>query len=46
MDRFDFSVADGVVVIDTESVSLGDPPGEESIDEPVRGRLCLDEGAH
>jgi nitrite reductase/ring-hydroxylating ferredoxin subunit len=41
MQRFEVAVVDGVVEVDTGAVSAGAPLGAESIDEPVRGPLCL-----
>jgi cytochrome b6-f complex iron-sulfur subunit len=43
MDRFETTVVEGVVVIDTSKVIPGAPPGPESIDEPV-GPPCEDGG--
>ncbi len=43
MDRFAMTVEDGVVVVDTGSITDGDPPGGETIDEPPIGPECLDE---
>lgn len=44
MDRFTVSVEDGIVFVDTEAVVDGNPPGVETIDEPVTGPSC--EGDH
>jgi len=41
MDRFATVVEDGRVVVDTDSITNGDPPGNESIDEPPTGPECL-----
>lgn len=42
MDRFAAVGLDqGAVVVDTDDVTLGDPPGPESIDEPPLGPECL-----
>ncbi len=40
MQEFASTVADGVVEVDTGDVAAGKPPGEETIDEPVRGPSC------
>jgi hypothetical protein len=42
MDRFAAVGLDqGAVVVDTDDVTLGDPPGTESIDEPPSGPGCI-----
>lgn len=42
MDRFAAVGLDqGAVVVDTDDVTLGDPPGTESIDEPPSGPECI-----
>lgn len=45
MDRHPNEVVDGVVVVDTGDTIAGDPPGEETINEPQRGPSCI-EGTH
>ena len=42
MEQFELEVVDGFVEIDTGSVVAGDPPGEETIDEPPRGPSCAE----
>ncbi len=41
MDHYSTTTENGVIVVDTAAVSDGDPPGEESIDEPPTGPECL-----
>lgn len=41
MDRFAVEITgDGVVRVDTGTISQGAPPGEETLDEPRRGTGC------
>jgi len=41
MDRFAVSVnEDGIVEVDTATVTNGAPPGTATIDEPSRGESC------
>lgn len=43
MDRYALTgVEEGALVVDTGDVTLGAPPGPESIDEPPSGPECLD----
>lgn len=44
MDRFQWEEVDGFIIVDTGSVTDGDPPGGESIEEPPIGPECLDGG--
>jgi cytochrome b6-f complex iron-sulfur subunit len=44
MDRYAVSIVDGVVVVDTGAVEDGDPPGDETIDEPPTGPSCGESG--
>lgn len=41
MDRYATTIENGQIVVDTGSVTDGDPPGDESIDEPPTGPECL-----
>ena len=43
MDRLAVEVVDGVALVDVGTVTLGDPPSVESIDEPPKGPECLEE---
>ena len=43
MDRFEVSVEEGVVFIDTSAVVDGNPPGVQTIDEPPIGPSCTGE---
>lgn len=40
MDRFSVAISDGVIEVDTGMISEGDPPGDETIDEPPQGPSC------
>lgn len=40
MDRFEITVGDGLVEVDTGMVTEGAPPGTETIDEPPAGPSC------
>jgi hypothetical protein len=42
MDRFAFHIEEGAIVVDTDAVTEGAPPGPETIDEPPSGPECLD----
>lgn len=42
MDRFAFQIDEGAIVVDTDAVTEGAPPGPETIDEPPSGPECLD----
>jgi cytochrome b6-f complex iron-sulfur subunit len=44
MDRFAIEEVEGVLVIDTGTITQGAPPGGESIDEPPIGPQCIDSG--
>jgi Rieske Fe-S protein len=44
LDRFAVSIEDGIVFVDTDTIVEGNPPGVETIDEPVTGPSC--EGDH
>ena len=46
MDRYEIEIIDGIVHVDTGSTILGPPPGDESINEPVRGPNCDTGGGH
>ncbi len=46
MDRYEIEVIDGIVHVDTGSVVAGPSPGDEQINEPVRGPLCDSGGEH
>jgi cytochrome b6-f complex iron-sulfur subunit len=42
MDRYAVEIAeDGVVRVDTGDITLGPPPGTETLDEPIRGPNCI-----
>ncbi len=41
MDRFATTVENGLIVVDTGSITNGEPPGDETIDEPPPGPECL-----
>jgi len=45
LDRYAVRIEDGIVMVDTGSLSEGSPPGDESIDEPPAGPACT-EGGH
>jgi len=42
LDRYQVRIQDGIVMVDTGSLSEGDPPGDESIDEPPTGPGCTE----
>lgn len=42
MDRLGIDVADGTVVVDQASVTLGPAPGQESLNEPPPGPECVE----
>jgi Rieske Fe-S protein len=43
MDRFAIATTgDGIIEVDTGTVSEGPPPGDETIDEPPRGPSCAE----
>jgi hypothetical protein len=42
MDSYAYTVEDGVIVVDTGAITNGDPPGDETIDEPPLGPECLE----
>jgi len=44
MERFEATVVDGVVEVDTGVVLSGPPLGTETLDEPRRGDACTEEG--
>ena len=46
MDRYEVEIIDGIVHVDTGSVISGPPPGDEQINEPVRGPSCDNAGGH
>jgi cytochrome b6-f complex iron-sulfur subunit len=41
MDSYAIAVENGELVVDTGEVTLGDPPGNETLDEPTTGPECL-----
>ena len=46
MDRYEIEVIDGIVHVDTGSVIAGPSPGDEQINEPIRGPSCDAGGEH
>ncbi|MCH7901522.1 MAG: Rieske 2Fe-2S domain-containing protein [Acidobacteria bacterium] len=42
MDSYPYTVEEGVIVVDTGAVIEGDPPGNETLDEPPLGPDCLE----
>ncbi len=44
MDHYSTTVESGLIVVDTASITNGDAPGDESIDEPPIGPECLEGG--
>ncbi len=42
MDSYAYTVEGGVIVVDTGAITNGDPPGDETIDEPPLGPECLE----
>lgn len=46
LDRYEIAVVDGVIEVDTGSIVEGLPPGEEQINEPIRGPSCNEGGGH
>ncbi len=40
MDRFEVITTEDVIEVDTGAITVGAPPGEESIDEPPAGPSC------
>lgn len=44
MDRYPVQIVDGVVEVDTGELIEGAPPGEETLDEPVKGPPCTGGG--
>ncbi|MDH3607317.1 MAG: ubiquinol-cytochrome c reductase iron-sulfur subunit [Acidimicrobiia bacterium] len=43
MDRFAVEIEDGIVVIDTNTMVDGPPPGTVTVDEPSLGPACSEE---
>jgi len=44
LDQFSYEIGeDGLIYIDTSEVTLGPPPGTQTIDEPPRGPSCIEE---
>jgi cytochrome b6-f complex iron-sulfur subunit len=44
LDRFQMSIVDGAVIVDTSSIELGPPRGTNTTDQPQEGPFCVATG--
>ncbi len=44
LDRFQMSIVDGSVIVDTSTIKLGPPRGTNTTDQPLEGPYCVAPG--